>query len=141
MSLSDVRPYFRTQLDSLAFTEWEDAFQDDNIPSTLMDRAYFQSLVGVTGTETGATHLEMTATVEVRCYFKGYREPAVALDEAIDRSEEVIKACCNTLNQAGTGIKGVYLVSLGLEPLNLDTNDNVVRAVMVFDCRVEVCLS
>lgn len=139
MSLTDVRPYFTNRLTALGFTEWDDAFQDDNIPSTILDRAFFQTLIGVTGETTTALDVELTATVEVRCFFKGYREPVLALNEAIDRSEKVIKSCVNTLNQAGTGIKGVYLNSLGLEPINLDGNDNVVKAVLVFDVRVYLC--
>ena len=139
MSLTHIRPYFTNRLMSLGFTEWDDAFHDDNIPSTIMDRAFFQTLVGVVGETTTSLDVELVATVEIRCFFKGFRNPVSALNDAIDRSQEVIKTCVNTLNQSGTDIKGVYFQTLGLEPLNLDANDNVVKAVLVFDARVYLC--
>jgi hypothetical protein len=40
MSLTSVRPYFRTHCNALGFTEWMDGFNIENIPSTLIDMAY-----------------------------------------------------------------------------------------------------
>lgn len=140
MSLTAVRPYFTAQLTALGFTEWKDGFQDDNIPATLLDRSFFQLITNVSGTQTNNDNIEVSTQVEVRCYFKGYNDPFAAYDEAILKSEEVIKSCVNISSQVGTALKGVYLSTMNLEPLEIDNNDNVVRSVLVFEVRIGICL-
>jgi hypothetical protein len=112
MSLTAIRPYFTARLTDAGFTEWEDAFQDDNIPSTLLDRSFFQLITNASGVQTNNNSIEVTTLVEVRCFFKGYNTPRVAYEEAIAKSEEVIKACVSVVNQDGTALKGVYLNTL-----------------------------
>lgn len=140
MSITSIKPYFRTQLNTLGLTEWDDGFADDNIPSTLIDGAYFQFINSVTGVQLNNNHLEMSVNHEVRVYFKGFRDPATAIDESVLKCEDIIKAVANIVNQDGTDLKGVYLGNLTIEPLEADNNDNIIRAILTFDVRIFLCL-
>lgn len=140
MSLTLIRPYFRKQMAELGFVEWKDGFADDNIPESLLDRAYFLLIGTTTEDETHAQDVEITQEVELRVYFKGFRDPQAAIDESLLYSEEIISKVCNFTDYTEAGLKRVRFSSLDLEPLADEVNDNVVRAVFVFESKVFICL-
>lgn len=140
MSLSQIRPFFSETLAAAGLTEWDDAFNFENIPSSLVDKAFHQQFVGFQGQTTTAQDIEIMGQVAVRCFFKGFRDPASAVQESVVMSEDVIRACVNPESFAGTQIKGIYFTSLDIQPYDETGNDNIVVAVIVFDVRVFVCI-
>lgn len=134
------RSYFRAQLRELGYAEWTDGFADDNIPSTLLDRSYFLRIGTTSEDETHAQDVEVTQELELRIYFKGFRDPQGAIDESLLASEDVIARLCNYTDYTEAGLKQIRFQSLDIEPLVDEQNDNVVRAVFVFESKVFICL-
>lgn len=140
MSLVNIRPYVRSQLTSLVFKEWTDGFADDNIPSSILDRSYFMTFGTASEDQTNALDVEVTQEVEVRVYFKGFRNPQAAIDLCLPECESIIAKLCKYTDYTLAGLKQVRFQSLDLEPLQDEQNDNVVRAVFVFEVKVFICL-
>lgn len=140
MSLTALRPYFRGRLASLGFTEWPEPFDFQNIPSNIIDRSFNLELGSVAGIVRQNLHHEFDAQVTIRAFFKGFREPANALDEAIARAELILKDCCKVENWGPTALKGITVQSVDFLPLDNDLNDNVVFCSIVFAVGVNVCI-
>lgn len=93
MSLDLIRPYFRAQVSSLGFEEWPDGYGDDNIPATILDRSFHQRLVSVSGTGVNQETIEYLATHSVKVLFKGFNDPASAIDQGIMDAQSIIVKC------------------------------------------------
>lgn len=137
MSLTSVVPYFRTAMNSLNHTEWKDAFSDDNIPSTLMDRAYHILVSETNNIKQNQDLIELEQAVSVKLYVKGYRTTSDGRDRAITYQENVIKEILETDRRAASysGIKNVKYTGGGLTELSQD-NDNLIRITLNFNCHV-----
>jgi len=139
MSLVNIRPYIRNQMESLAFKEWKDGFADDNIPSSIIDRSYFLGIGTATEDQTNALDVELTQEVELRVYFKGFRDPQGAIDSCLGECEAIIAKLCKFADYTEAGLKQVRFSSMDIEPLTDEQNDNVVRAVFVFEVKDFIC--
>lgn len=140
MSLEAVRPYFVARLNSVNCTEWPQPFDFTNIPANLIDRSYQLFIGPVSGVQTDNDSIEVNVQVSVNVFFKGFREPLLALDEALIKAQEIVVACASFVNQSGTELKGISFSSLDLDPFDDALNDNIVRALIIFNCRVFICL-
>jgi hypothetical protein len=142
MSLTAPVPYAVRELEKLGFKEWEEPFDHENIPSNLIDRAFNIEVGPITGItkENVAQSVEMSLTV--RTYFKGFRSPAKARDEAIVRCDEIISDMINPSNfrNFSPPITGVFFDTGAIEPLDNEQNDNVVIAVLSFIVRIYICV-
>lgn len=139
MSLSLIRPYFRTHLDSLNYKEWKDAFNYDNIPSTIINRSYHIDTPtgGRRGAYTnGSQPLEHDCVIRV--FFKGYRYPATAIDDAMSAYDTILATVLDADNRLGAGIKNIYLNSCTIKPY-APSNDNLVLLEITFSCLMEIC--
>lgn len=123
MSLSDVRPFFRTRLDSLGYKEWQDGFAFDNIPQTLLDGSYHIESGTISGSPVNQRTQSLEYGIVVRVFFRGFRDPAGAIDSAISASETILADILSTSNRVGTDIKDVLVNSIVPTPLS-GTNDN-----------------
>lgn len=140
MSISLVKPYFTQQLDALGLTEWTDAFGDDNLPSTVVDRSYHQRVVTVNGTSVNQETLEYLINHELKIYFKSFNDTDLGIDNALIESESVIVKCCNLPDYSTAGLKGVFLDSMDVSPFDNEVNDNLMVATIQFSVRVFKCL-
>ena len=75
MALTNIKSYFRTRLDSLSFTEWDDAFNVSNIPANLLDKAYHIQFDNVVGDKLNGENQTAKSTIIIRLFFKGFRNP------------------------------------------------------------------
>lgn len=140
MSISLVKPYFTQQLDALGLTEWTDAFGEDNLPSTVVDRSYHQRVVTVNGTSVNQETLEYLINHELKIYFKSFNDTDLGIDNALIESESVIVKCCNLPDYSTAGLKGVFLDSMDVSPFDNEVNDNLMVATIQFSVRVFKCL-
>jgi hypothetical protein len=134
MSLSVVRPFFRSVLNSQGYTEWTDGFNSENIPSTLLDLSYHIETLNFTGIRLNQSDQEIEMDVSVSLFFKGYRDPAEAIDLSIEKVEDFIKEVLKPSFRVGQftdGIKNITLQGFTLEPKD-GTNDNLVKASVIF---------
>lgn len=140
MSISLIKPYFTQQLNALGLTEWTDAFGEDNLPSTVVDRSYHQRVVNVSGTSINQETLEYLVNHELKIYFKSFNDTDLGVDNALIESESVIVKCCNLPDYSTAGLKGVFLDSMDVSPFDNEVNDNLMVATIQFSVRIFKCL-
>jgi hypothetical protein len=139
MSWETTFDYFKEKLEGLGLQEHVEAFDQDNIPATLIDGSFWQNLRLVTGDGLTNQSQEVRIDHEVTIYFKGFRNPREAQRECLIKAQEIVASCVDHKAQVGA-FKGVYFVDLSLEPLNDSLNDNIVRATIAFEIRMFLCI-
>lgn len=129
-----VRPFFRTQMTGLGFKEWKDGFNFENIPSTLLDKSYH--IENPSGDRVGSydqRSQNFEQVVLIRVFFKGYRYPADAIDNAQAQLDNIVDQVLDPRIRIGVKIKNVYLNSW--QTLQLaKSNDN--GAILEMEFRV-----
>lgn len=142
MSLVSIRPYFRDRLTQLGFTEWSEPFDAENIPSSLIDMAYHWQITDISGADRSNLDQQLDAEVEVRLFFKGFRDPSSTLDTAIKKSELIISDLIKPSNfqDVSPAIANVSIKNVRFDPFDNELNDNVVLVRMIFETRVFVCI-
>jgi len=140
MSFSAVRPYFRTQLRALGFTEWTDAFNTDNIPSTRIEKAFhIENPDGSRRDIYDQQSQDVELGVTIRTFRKGFRDPATAVDSALADLDAILARCLASERRLGTQIKNIVYNNHTITPLN-DTNDNVAVLEINFICFIIICV-
>lgn len=134
MSFTNIRPYFRTRLDSLGFREWPDAFNIDNNPSSIIDLSYHLGPVQVSTIQQNQGDLESDGSISVHLWVKGYADPSVALDDSLTNAQSILVDVLKASNRIGGNLKNVFLDGIATEPI-AGSNDNVVRLRLDFRCR------
>jgi hypothetical protein len=137
MALTAVRPYFRNLLNDLNYREWEDGFNVDNIPNTVLNRSYYVGPPSVSRRRQDQGDLEVDVLVQIEVIFKGYRNPRTGIDNAVEACQEILLQACNARNRLTAAIKDVQFQNMALEPLNA-ANDNHIRMRLDFMCIVIV---
>lgn len=135
MSLAAVKPYFRTKLKTLGHTEWTDAFNFENIPSTVLDKCFHLEFGNFEPGQQNNNAIEFEQKCIVRMFTKGFVNTATAMDTAITRVEAFIIVALGRSRLTTTGIKNVKMTSMTFEPI-AESNDNVVMARMEFDLQI-----
>lgn len=134
MKFGEVLPFLANAMTSLKFKQWEgQSFKYDSIPSTLMHRAFhiapgqFDS-----GPANQNVHL-FAAPYTIRIFFKGYRNPIDALNEAMNAASDVCEGLLRSAVRLSTpGIKDIRPRTI--QPIQISTtNDNSVLVEMIFD--------
>jgi len=138
MSFALVRPYFRARCKVVGLTEHVDAFNNDNIPSTIIDKAFHLGAPGGSSRKLNQNDHEFDIDFEFSVYFKGYRNPSEGLDRAIETIETLVKEIEKPSNRLGTCLKNVVTQSINFESL-ADSNDNAIRARI--SCNIVTSLS
>lgn len=100
MSFSNVRAYFADIINDVDpnFTEWGSPFDSDNIPESLANRAYWLKY-DITNTQEVSSFIEDTINVEIKFFFKLYREENRGYDHYMN--------LCNTIRINSINIKNI----------------------------------
>lgn len=143
MSLTAVKPYLQARAKESGLHEWKDGFNTDNIPSSVLDKAYHISfdLDQVQHVSRNQYDQEFDWPVTTEIFTKGYKDPAAGIDSAVRIAEDFIKRCvapATCLTQT-SGIKNVTFVSSTSEKLG-DSNDNAIKTTIVLRFKVIVRL-
>lgn len=142
MSLQAIRPYITERLSTLGYVEHIDPFNDENIPSTLLDNGFHQLILDISGADRTQVSQGMEVAVQVKCFFKGFRDPNEALTQSIINAESIISEVTLFGNYStySPPITSVSLDSVVFEPYSEESNDNIVQAVFVFRFVVYTCV-
>lgn len=135
MSLITVKPYFTARCKAVGLKEHTDAFNDENIASTLIGDAFHIELGTFTGRKLNQNDQEVLCPVTIKFWRKGYKTPGDAVDKAVLKADELIKECLKNSNRLGTLIKNVSFDSMVPEAL-ATSNDNVVKVTLNFNALV-----
>lgn len=134
MSLSNLRSYFKSNMNALSYREHKDAFNFDNIASTRIDRGYHLEAGPVVQVSQNQHDVVLSASVSIRVFLKGYRYPGDALDDAYTKAESIIKRFLKASNRVGSTVKNIELGTCNFEPFSGDNvNDNIVVIELSFD--------
>jgi len=139
MSFTDLHPYFQERMKAVDadFQEWEDAFNVENIPSTIIDKSWhfaLQPMIFQTGRT--QTCFKFSCPVKLSVMLKGYRTPKEAVDSGAYYAQAIVNECCKhsvRLNQPH--IKNVLPNVIDMRQLS-QSNDNIVVLEITFDCAV-----
>ena len=123
MSLSNIKSYFRTKLNTLGYKEHDDGFNSENIASSNLNSAYFIELGDISLESHSMSDLSLLATVNVKVFFKGYRTPKDTIDNVIVKGEAILKSFLNHSDRLSGNLKDVVLDNMFIEKLS-DSNDN-----------------
>lgn len=142
MSLQAVRPYVSARMAGLGYAEHLDPFNDENIPSSLLDNGFHQIMLPISGADKTNSSQGLDVPVQVKAFFKGFRNPEEALTQSIIKAEEIISDLTFIKNYSSLTppITGVFLDSLSFEPYDEGSNDNIIQAVFVFRFSVYICV-
>jgi hypothetical protein len=123
MFIADVRPYFRTRMETLGYEEWSDGFNNENIPETLLERVFHLESGEIAPTASNHQVHEV--------YLRGFNNPVEAIDNAYVVAETILADILLPANRFGTCIKDVEPGAISAKPLS-DRNDNSVILEMSF---------
>lgn len=128
--------YFHKILKDNGFREWNDGFNRDNIPKSVLDKSYFMNY-SISTVENG-TQMEDNINIIIEHFFKGYRNPQDAIDQAMElcnsiRLEILDPQTINLFDDVT--ILGINSVSQTPEPLNA-SNDNSIIVATEFNLRI-----
>jgi hypothetical protein len=132
MSITNIKTYFRTHLDANGFSEWTDAFNVNNIPSNILDKAYHIQFDSINGEKMHGENQTTKSIVLVRMFFKGFRNPNEGIDTALSESNDVILDIMKPTNRFGTDVKNTKFLTMSLEPVS-DSNDNSIVVTSRFE--------
>jgi hypothetical protein len=139
MSFSGAKAYARGLMTDLGYTEWLDGFNFENIPRTLQNRAYHLELGQATIASTHQDNHAGTVPLTVRVLLGGFRNPKSKIEEAAALAETIVDEFVkpsNRLTQTTSGngkLVNVRFVDKSIVAHG-PTNDNLMRAVIVFQC-------
>lgn len=135
-----IRPYFRSNLVALGYTEWKDAFNTENIPSTKLEKIFhIETPDGSRRDVYDQNSQDIEMGVTVRVMRKGFREPALAVDTAIADLDAILTRCLASSRRFGAEIKNITYQSHTIAALN-ETNDNAVLLEINFNCFIILCV-
>jgi len=132
--ISGVRTYLSArvlEIDS-DFREWDDGFNKENIPSTLLNKSFFieYEISGVDNSEN--TFLTDTISTKITLFYKGFRDVKTALDTSMDLTDNIR---INILSKAKIGLTSYLNItnsSVVASPID-ESNDNSIAVEMNFD--------
>lgn len=135
MSLMDAKQYFRDRLTVLGYKEHTDAFNIDNIPATLFDRAFHVELTSASGSPHDNQCMKIEPSFQCKVFLKGFRNPAAKLDEALVRAQAIIEDMMSAARRLDEPkVHNVHFDTLDIRPL--ETNDNAIIIELGFRCQV-----
>ena len=137
MSMSSVLPYFRTRMESLGYVEHRDAFDFENIPENILDKAYHLTLSPVDFIDANQTMHQISFPVVVRAFFKGYSndDSTSTLDDVIVETELIYADILSLANRLGIDIKNVTPGGFVINPVS-DSNQNDLVLEMEFTAQL-----
>lgn len=141
MSWVNVRPYFNSILEAKGYQEWPDAFATDNIPANVIDKSFHVQPGPFTGIRQNQLDQETECAVTIKTFYKGYRTPQLAFDEAILDTESIMKDCVK-VSEIGGRVNTVGILNVVFNEANIDpvdgSNDNELVVTSQYTVRIMV---
>lgn len=134
MTLGGLRAFYSAKLTALNLREWTDGFSRANIPSNILDNSFHIEIGQISSGPANNLIHEFKAPVIIRVFFKGYRNPAEAMDNALATGNSILNALLkSSVRFGGTdNLKDIRPVSVNPIPLS-DSNDNSLILELAFE--------
>lgn len=138
--INGIRKYISDKFSSFSLTEHIDPFNNENIPSSILDRGFHQIIQTITGDSKNQESQGLIVTIEVKVFLKGFRNPSEALAQSVDLAEDIVSSVVSVQNSTiYRDVKTIDLRSLNFVSYDEATNDNIVCSVFVFDFLGYIC--
>lgn len=138
MSFSNVRPFFRTRLEALGYTEHTDAIDFQNIPSTILDDTFQLETDTIAGGSANQRAHDFDYSVTLRVFKRGFSNPVNASDDLDTIIETILTDLLDPANRLGVNIKDIVPTNITKNELsNSDDNDFFIE--FNFDVRLILC--
>jgi hypothetical protein len=138
MSVSQVRTYFNDRVREVDsnLKVWDDAFNIDNVPESLIDTYYHVQYNSVGVSTNNDVSIEDSVSVVITLWKKGFRDPIEAYDSINDLGLCIRLNCLQPAKIALTdNIRQVESVSVLSEPIE-GSNDNIIKLSLEFNARL-----
>lgn len=138
-SLNKVRPFFRAVLKRapLKLVESFDAFDDDNIPSGILDKTFMMIKGRTTSGSSNHQIHNFIYPLQVKVFIKGFNKPV----EAVDRSDTLALAIYDELLKPsirlGEDLKDIIPVGYDVKSLS-DNDENDLILEMDFNIKLAI---
>lgn len=138
MSLGAIRTYFNQRITSVDsnLSEWTDAFNLENVPSTLLESKYHIGL-GPSSSASGIDfHIRDDFTVNVTLWKRGLNNVPNAVDELLDEANCIRTDIINPRNIEDFNQDILKISAIGIEIEEIQaSNDDVVQVQIIFEVR------
>lgn len=126
--ISAALGYARSRLVVLGYTEWDDGFNSENIPRTLLDRSFHLTLGDCSNRKNSHDNLEIDCPVSVELYRAQNRKPKDLIDTGVGIADTVMADILNAANRLtyGNGLMNVTFQTMRVIKSS-DSNDNSLR--------------
>jgi hypothetical protein len=121
-------------MESLGYQEWPDGFNNENIPSTLLESVFHLESGDISSTASNHQVHEFNCPLTVRIYLKGFLSPVEAIDGAYEVAETILADILLPANRFQTCIKDVLPGVISTKPLT-SANDNSVILEISFSAK------
>ena len=143
MSIALVPEYFRNILTTqCGFTEWTDAFNIENIPSTILDESWHIDFGDtLKATTLGGNVQGVEVGIIIQLFFKSFRDTSEGRLEALVKGETVIGLVLDPTNrftQQSDGNINYVFDAMRVRELAL-SNDNAVVLEIEFHADMVLC--
>lgn len=129
--------YYKAILETQGIEEWPDAFNSENIPSTLLSNSYHLSY-SIDSVSSDANYgIENEIDTEIKIFKKGYRNSRESLDLAMSEAIELRQLFMSPKSLATfTEANIIGITSVSIIPEQLQDNDNSIIVTLSFSTRV-----
>lgn len=135
--LDAIKPYFSDKLESLGYKQWNDGFNFENIPSTVLDNSFHVFIPTINGISLNQGNQELEVTTLVRIFRKGFVNVADALNELTGDITDFLVLALLPADRLANPIKNVTFNVANLLELEA-SNDNAI--IVEFDFTVRIIL-
>ena len=129
MSLSAVRPFFRTRLNALGFKEHDDGFDDENRPQQKLEKLYRIESGPVTGGPANQSTHEFEFDVTLVITLRGNRSNVDLVDRAFEVSEDVLEDILQESVRVGTDIKDIVPGVITVSPFTASDDNDLILSM------------
>ena len=140
MSLTVVRPFLRDRMEALGFDEHRDAFNTDNIASTIMDNTFHMETGTISSEAANQIDHDFDYPIVLRVFKKGFRNTVEAYDAIDQTAQDILEDLLDPEVRLGTAIKDIVpdtILSVELD----STNDNIIVLEMSFTFKLIQCFN
>lgn len=136
MTILNLYSHFEGLMEFFGFKEHEDAFNIENIGSSLLERAYHVNIPTIIGGAINQHAQDTSSTVVINFFVKGFRYPKDAKIKAVEIVDQLIRKACNITDRT-SGLLNVVFDSSDFDFI-ASSNDNIVKVEMRFTAEVVI---
>lgn len=126
MSIASVRPFFRTRLEGLGYTEHTDAIDFQNIPSTVLEDSFQLETNAISGEPANQINHDFDYSVVLRVFKRGFVDPVEAYDAVDEDIETILADLLSPAVRLGTSIKDIVPLTINKLPLSVSDDNDII---------------